>query len=279
MTDCIPARTSLQAMGLLFRFVDINEEIDGGLHKVFHRMVMPNVNVRRIDMSRLTENTEFASLTNAIMADAEKAHEMIPNLDAKLSILPYKFTYDGPHEDKAQLFSCTGLTFDNKYTKNVPTNAYADQLTSEDVKFFLKLFKINSDTDDPLIALQLFLQKYQSLHTREEWEKLTQDVGFIDSTDLMTDSELHFAVAEWIQSKSNFGLMATNGAHRISLAVYYGENQKFTTATTYKESKEHLFLDPSEKKDVPETSILYQPVTVNIHYPKVEKGLKILFLT
>jgi hypothetical protein len=57
------------------------------------------------------------SLTNAIMMDATKASETIPNLDAKLSFLPYKFCKDGPAPDKARPFSCMPLCMTVSYTR------------------------------------------------------------------------------------------------------------------------------------------------------------------
>jgi hypothetical protein len=48
-----------------------------------------------------------------------------------------------------------GLSFDNKYKQNIPMGVFACQLIEEDVVQFLKLFKIESDTNDPIEALQL----------------------------------------------------------------------------------------------------------------------------
>jgi hypothetical protein len=81
---------------------------------VFHHMVMPNVNVRRVDMSRLMDKTKRDSMHNDIMADAKGLREIMPNLETNLYMLMYKFTYEGPGDDKASLFSCMGLAFNTK---------------------------------------------------------------------------------------------------------------------------------------------------------------------
>jgi mannose/fructose/N-acetylgalactosamine-specific phosphotransferase system component IIB len=104
--DCIPARTSIQALGLLFRMNQTEVFCDTGNVNIFCRMVQPNVNVRRIDMSRMMDRVDMKSLTNAIMMGATKALENIPNLGAKFSFLCYTFCDDGLASDRAQLFSC-----------------------------------------------------------------------------------------------------------------------------------------------------------------------------
>ena len=64
--------------------------------------------------------------------------------------------------------------------------------------------------------------------------------------------------------------MATNGAHRIGWSIYYCEDWDTTYETWYTDESNLLKLrkKPAQKMAVPETSILFQPVTVNIHYPK-----------
>jgi hypothetical protein len=92
-------------------------------------MVQPNVNDRRIDMSRMMDRFDIKSLTHEIMMDATKSLETIPNLDAKLSFLPYKFCDDGLASDRAQLFSCMSFVHDGVIYKNLPIPFYADQMT------------------------------------------------------------------------------------------------------------------------------------------------------
>jgi hypothetical protein len=104
--DCVPARTSIQALGLLFRMATMGVICDTGNVKVFCCMVQPNVNIGHIDMEWMTDVIDMKSLTNAIMMDAGRAMGKIPNLDAKFSFLPYKLWDDGPGPDKAQLYSC-----------------------------------------------------------------------------------------------------------------------------------------------------------------------------
>jgi mannose/fructose/N-acetylgalactosamine-specific phosphotransferase system component IIB len=81
--DCIPARTSVQSLGLLFRMAQTEIFCDTSNVKVFCRMVQPNVNIRQIDISRMTDRDDVKSLTNTIMMDSTKASEAIPNLNAK----------------------------------------------------------------------------------------------------------------------------------------------------------------------------------------------------
>jgi hypothetical protein len=97
--------------------------------KVFCRMVQPNVNIRQLEMSRMTGRDDVKSLTHEIMMDATKASETIPNPDAKFSFLPYKFCNGGPAPDKARLFSCMPFVHDGILHKDVPVPLYAGQMT------------------------------------------------------------------------------------------------------------------------------------------------------
>jgi hypothetical protein len=86
--DCVPARKSIQALGLLFRMAKTELICDMGNVKVFYLMVQPDVNVRRIDMSRMTDVIDMKYLTNAMMMDANRAMESFPRLDTKFYFLP-----------------------------------------------------------------------------------------------------------------------------------------------------------------------------------------------
>jgi hypothetical protein len=173
--DCIPARTSIQALGLLYRMAQTEVFCDLRLVKVFCRicrMVQPNVNIRRLDMSRMTNTDNVKPLTNAIIMDATNASETIPNLDAKFSFLPYKFCKDGPAPDKARLYSCMPLVHDGILHKDVPVPFYAGQMTQEDIRVFMSLFKIKGHADGAMQAIQLFLQKYSNMKGRKGWDDL-----------------------------------------------------------------------------------------------------------
>jgi hypothetical protein len=74
--------------------------------------------------------------------DATNASETIPNLDAKFSFLPYKLCKDGPSPDKARLYSCIPFVHDDILHKDVPVPFYAGQMTREDIRVFMSLFKI-----------------------------------------------------------------------------------------------------------------------------------------
>jgi hypothetical protein len=66
----------------------------------------------------MTTIYDVKSLANAIMMDATKASETIPNLDAKFLFLPYKFCKDSPATDKARLFSCMTFVHDGILNKD-----------------------------------------------------------------------------------------------------------------------------------------------------------------
>jgi hypothetical protein len=186
-------------------------------------MCQPNINVRRVSMIRLTETTSSKSLTNTILCDTPKSLSQVPNLDAHISVLPYQVTADGPSETRAQLFSNMGFTFDGTYEKNVKVNQWADAITDDNVTGFLKFFKIECDTTDPSKAILLYLQKYKTLYSKEDWIAMGKDVEFKEDMESKSTSTLQRVLVKWIQEKTPIGLMATNRAHRISKAVYHGE--------------------------------------------------------
>jgi hypothetical protein len=156
--DYIPARTSVQALGLLFRMAHTEIFCDTGNVKVFCRMVQPNESIRQIDISRMTDMDDVKSLTNASMMDSTTASKIIPNLDVKFLFLPYKFCDDGPAPDKAQLFSCMPFVHDCILHKDVPVPFYAGQMTKDDIEEFLYLSKIKGHADGTMQAIQLLLK-------------------------------------------------------------------------------------------------------------------------
>jgi hypothetical protein len=199
------------------KFFDMQEQ------NVFFIMCQPNINVRRISMIRLTETTSSKSLTNAILCDTSKALAQVPNLDAHISVLPYQITAEGPSETRTQLFSNMGFTFDRTYEKNVKVKQCADAITDDNVTGFLKLFKIECDTTDPIKAILLYLQKYKTMYSKEDCIAMGKDVEFEEDMESKSISELQRVLDKWIQEKTPIGLMATNGAHRIAKAIYHGE--------------------------------------------------------
>jgi hypothetical protein len=88
-------------------------------------------------MFRITDCAKYDSMTNDIMANAEGVKAVMSNLDAKFSIVPYKFTSEGPEKNKASPFSLMGIVYDQKYEKDMQTDYFAGQLTNEDVTTFL----------------------------------------------------------------------------------------------------------------------------------------------
>jgi hypothetical protein len=73
------------------------------------------------------------------MMDASKASDTIPNLDAKISFLPYKFCDDGPASDREQLFSCMLFVNDGVTHKNLSVPMYAGQMTKDDISVFMDI--------------------------------------------------------------------------------------------------------------------------------------------
>jgi hypothetical protein len=231
-------------------------------------MVQPNVNIRQLDMLRMTDRDDVKSLTNAIIMDATKASETILNLDAKFSFLPYKFCKDGPAHDKARLFSRMPFLHDGILHKDVPVPFYVGQMTQEDIEEFMSIFKIKGHTDGAMQAIQLSLQKYNNMKGREGWDSLAEDVDYIGSIDDLHLCDLQYKLAVHVQHHTTIGFMSINGQHRTGKGILVGKNWKGTTETHFVEDPNELQQDVSDQLWVPLGSILYQPVTVNIHYPK-----------
>jgi hypothetical protein len=229
LCDCIPARTSVQALGLLYIMAQTEVFCDTGNVKVFCRIVQPNVNIRQLDMSLMTDRDDVKSLTNAIMMDATKASETIPNLDAKFSFLPYKFCKDGLAPDKARLFSCMPFVHDGILRKDVPVPLYAGQMTQEDIEEFVSLFKIKGHADGAMQAIQLFLQKYNNMKGREGWDSLAEDDDYIGIIDDLNVCDFQYNLAVHVQHHTKMGVMSTNGQHRTGKGILVGENWKETT--------------------------------------------------
>jgi hypothetical protein len=144
-----------------------------------------------------------------------------------------------------------GLSFENTHQNDIPMDCFAGQLTEEDGVQLLTLFKIESDTRDLMEAIQLYLQKYPYLHTRDEWEKLARDSGFIDDTTNLMLTELEFQVVQFIQTCTSFGLVVTNGAHHIAWSKYYDRNWATNYETWYTDSMTKLLKDPCNRIKAP----------------------------
>jgi hypothetical protein len=216
----------------------------------------------------MTNRDGVKSLTNAIMMDTTKAYETIPNLDAKFSFLPYKFCDDGPAPDKARLFSCVPFVHDGIIHTYVPVRFYAGQMIREDVEELMSLFNIKGHVDGAMQAIQLFLQKYNQIKGREGWDGLAEDVDYIDRVDYLPVCDLQYKLAVHVQCHTMMGVMSTNGQHRTGKGILVGENSKEKTETHFVEDPNEFRQYVSDQLQVPLGSILYQPITVNIHYPK-----------
>jgi hypothetical protein len=202
------------------------------------------------------------------MMDATQASEIIPNLNAKFSFLPYKFYDDGPAPNKARLFSCMPFVHDGIIHKDVPVPFCAGHMTKEDIEEFLSLFKIKGHIDGAMQAIQLFLQKYSQMKGREGWDSLAEDVEYIGSVDELPLCDLQYKLDVNVQRHTMMGGMSTNGQHRTGKGILVGENWKETTETHFVEDPNELCQYVSNQLQVSLGSILYQPVTVNINYPK-----------
>jgi hypothetical protein len=219
-------------------------------------------------MSRMTDRNEVKSLTNEIMMDANKASDTIPNLDGKFSFLPYKFCGDGAAPDKAQLFSCMYFLHDGVIHKYVPVPFYAGQMTKDDIKEFVSLFKINGHADGAMQFIQLFLQKYNQMRGHDGWDILADDVEYIGSVDDLSLCDLQYKLAVHVQLHTTMGVMSTNGQHRTGKGILVGENRKERTETYFVKDPNELRQKVSDQLQFTLGRILYQPVNVNIHYPK-----------
>jgi hypothetical protein len=80
--------------------------------------------------------------------------------------------------------------------------------------------------------------------------------------------DLHYKLAVHVQCHTVMRVMSTNGQHHTGKGILVGENWKEATETHFVEDPNELRQDVSDQLQVPLGSILYQPVTVNIHYPK-----------
>jgi hypothetical protein len=80
--------------------------------------------------------------------------------------------------------------------------------------------------------------------------------------------DLQYKLDDHVQRHTTMGFMSTNGQHRTGKGIMAGESWKETTETHFVEDPNELRQDVSDNLQVPLGSILYQPATVNIHYPK-----------
>jgi hypothetical protein len=98
-----------------------------------------------------------------------------------------------------------------------------------------------------------------------------KDVEFEEDMESKSTSTLQRVLVKWIQEKTPIGLMATNGAHRIAKAVYHGEAWLEIYETWYngtQKTTKKLLKTPTSILEVPRDSILYQGISITVHYPK-----------
>ena len=100
------------------------------------------------------------------------------------------------------------------------------------------------------------------------WIKMAEEIGFVGEVAEMEDFQLQFKITVFVQDRTDMGVMGTNGCHRYKKCIMVGENWLETNDMSYQQNVEELQKEVSEQLKVPEGSILYQPVTVNIHYPR-----------
>jgi hypothetical protein len=152
--------------------------------------------------------------------------------------------------------------------KNLPVNFYAGRMAKDDIKEFMSLFKINGHADGAMQAIQLFLQKYNQMRGRDGWDSLAEDVEYVRSVDDLYLCDLQSKLAAHVQLHTLIGVLSTNGQHRTGKVILVGENWKEMTETYFVEDPNELQQNVSDQLQVHLGHILYQPVTVNIHYPK-----------
>jgi hypothetical protein len=164
-----------------------------------------------------------------------------------------------------------GFTFDGTYKKNVKVKQWADAITDDNVTGFLKLFKIECDTTDPIKAILIYLHKYKTMYYKEDWIAMGKDVEFEEDMESKSISELQRVLFKWIQGKTPIGLMSTNGAHPIAKAIYHGEAWQEIYETWYngtEKTMNHLLKNPTSILEITRNSILYQGISIIVHYPK-----------
>jgi hypothetical protein len=177
----------------------------------------------------MSDRVDVKSLTHTIMMDATKASENILNLDAKFSPLPYKLCDDGRALDKARLFSFMPFVHYGVIRKDLQVPFYSGQMTKDDIKVFMSLFKINGHADGSMQAIQLFLQKYSQMSGRDGWESVAEDVECVSIVDDRSLCEMEYELNVHIQFHTSMGVMSTNGQHRTGKGILVGENWKETT--------------------------------------------------
>jgi hypothetical protein len=170
--------------------------------------------------------------------------------------------------DKAQLFSFIPFVHDSVIQKDGTVPFYAGKMTKDDIKEFISLLKIKVHADGAVQTIHLFLQEYNQMMGRDGWDSLAEDVEYIGSVCDLYLCDLQYKFAVHVQLHTIIGVMSTNGQHRTGKGILVGENWKETTETHFVEDPNELRQHMSDQLQVLLGSILYQPVTVNIHYPK-----------
>jgi hypothetical protein len=177
----------------------------------------------------------------------------------RLSFPPYNFGGDGPAPDKAQLFSFMPFVHDGVIHKGLAVPFYAGQMIKDYIKELMSLFKINGHADGAMQAILLFLPKYNQMRGLGGWDSLAEDVEYIGRVDELYMCDLQYKLDIHVQLHTTVGIMST---------IMVGEKRKETTDTYVVEDTNELRQNISHQLQVPMGNILYQPVTVNIYYPK-----------
>jgi hypothetical protein len=152
--------------------------------------------------------------------------------------------------------------------KDVLVPFYAGKMTKDDIEELVSLFKIKGHADGAMQAIQFFLQKYNHMKGRNGWDSFAEDVEYIGSVDDLHLCDLQYKLAVRVQRHTMMGVTSTNVQHRTGKGIMVGENWKEATETHFVEDPNELQQYVPDQLQVPLGSILYQPATVNIHYPK-----------
>jgi hypothetical protein len=110
-----------------------------------------------------------------------------------------------------------------------------------------------------------------------------KDVEFEEDMESKSTSKLQRVLVKWIQEKTPIGLMATNGANRITKAVYHGEAWQEIYETWYngKQKKtNHLLKNPTSILEIPRDSTRvsasqYTTQNENVGQRKLFKNLRV----
>ena len=264
--NCESTRCTTTTTSLLYHMQHETLKDPLGSHqKAFFRFCQPNWNVRVIDDSRIKERGP-ESMYNSIKQRTGVSNKNPPTFDTKYSVILYAVT-DTPSDLTVPIYSSTKFYEDRQWL----TSCYARPLETQDIIEFKTLFNIQTDSVDPLHVFQKFTQKYTQLKTREQWQKIAEDIKYeIPPLGTVTLPQLKYEIAKHIQTHTKVRTGYSNGQHRTAFTAVVNEGWEKIQEVTYDKNEYELMLPPTDYISTPEDSILHQPITMTLWHPKKE---------